>query len=75
MTVERNPRVPVTAIIIGALGAMALALGVLGLMGVAQSWHPLLGDRRFAVVMLGTGVAFSVVEMVVLARWVAGRRR
>ena len=70
-----TPRLPTGALIIGAIGALALAAGILTLIGVGESLLPMLSGRPFGFALVTVGIALCVIEARALIRYSVSRQR
>ena len=69
-TVRRGSGFPVLAILLGLLGTVLAALGLLGLTSPgAATLLPMLGEPMIAGALLGSGALFLLVEGALILAW------
>ena len=56
------PRELITVALIGTLGALCLAGGIMGYSGMGETLHPALGDPDVALTVGGVGVVLLILE-------------
>ena len=70
-----TPRLPTGALIIGAIGALALAAGILTLTGIGELLLPMLSGHPFGFALVTVGIALCIIEARALIRyWVSQQR-
>lgn len=74
MNVERSRPLPIGAIALGLIGAAALVLGILGLVGSGASVHPMLENSAIAWSLIAVGVVFTIIEVVAIINYATARR-
>ena len=69
MTVERTRSLPLGALLIGLIGMVALAAGILTVTGLGATLHPALEGTAFGVSLIVVGLALSAIEIGAIIRF------
>jgi hypothetical protein len=74
-TVERRHGMPLLVVVLGALGAGCVTLGLLGIHTPdAVGFLPVLREQLVASALIATGAVFMAIETIVILVWARRRR-